>query len=83
MYIMCVCLFSALSRRVGALQIPIIIQATNGYYTVLTNDEMKDIYIIYDNLACGSSVGDVDVVVAACFLNLSGRFEAKILINKK
>ena len=25
MYIMCVCLFSALSRRVGALQISIII----------------------------------------------------------
>ena len=26
MYIMCVCLFSALSRRVGALQISIIIK---------------------------------------------------------
>ena len=37
MYIMCVCLFSALSRRVGALQISIIIiiildvQAVRGY----------------------------------------------------
>ena len=29
MYIMCVCLFSALSRRVGALQISIIIIITN------------------------------------------------------
>ena len=28
MYIMCVCLFRALSRRVGALQIPIIIIMT-------------------------------------------------------
>ena len=28
MYIMCVCLFSALSRRVGALQMPIIIIIT-------------------------------------------------------
>ena len=29
MYIMCVCLFSALSRRVGALQISIIIYYSN------------------------------------------------------
>ena len=31
MYIMCVCLFSALSRRVGALQISIIIIITRFY----------------------------------------------------
>ena len=31
MYIMCVCLFSALSRRVGALQISIIIIITVHY----------------------------------------------------
>ena len=30
MYIMCVCLFSALSRRVGALQMPIIIIIITG-----------------------------------------------------
>ena len=31
MYIMCVCLFSALSRRVGALQISIIFIIINGF----------------------------------------------------
>ena len=34
MYIMCVCLFSALSRRVGALQISIIIIIINLYALV-------------------------------------------------
>ena len=32
MYIMCVCLFSALSRRVGALQISIIIIINRPYF---------------------------------------------------
>ena len=41
MYIMCVCLFSALSRRVGALQISIIIiicQCTTAYVHGVTQD---------------------------------------------
>ena len=35
MYIMCVCLFSALSRRVGALQMSIIIIIIIIYYYLL------------------------------------------------
>ena len=31
MYVMCLCLFSALGRRVGALQIPIIIIITPAW----------------------------------------------------
>ena len=43
MYIMCVCLFSALSRRVGALQISIIIIIINNRTeTVSTrSDELR------------------------------------------
>ena len=41
MYIMCVCLFSALSRRVGALQISIIIIIINSFSERETETETE------------------------------------------
>ena len=41
MYIMCVCLFSALSRRVGALQISVIIIITCSCYAAAEQGKMR------------------------------------------
>ena len=47
MYIMCVCLFSALSHRVGAVQIPIIIiiKMHRAYVTMIQGIKMRRAYV--------------------------------------
>ena len=59
MYIMCVCLFSALSRRVGALQISIIIIMSrygNGYTqkiaSVNTAGEVNELNNFFNRFDC-------------------------------
>ena len=49
MYIMCVCLFSALSRRVGALQISIII-------IIITIHSFDPVSVTYDVFQLGLEV---------------------------
>ena len=44
MYIMCVCLFGALSRRVGALQISIIIIINSEYSVIHINLQKTNVW---------------------------------------